>query len=74
LQEWICKVTRDGAGRDELIVVCEDIGGGLVDAYQDTLKRKLGIEARIELVGKGATASATQIDARQKPIRLLDER
>jgi phenylacetate-CoA ligase len=72
--EWICKVTRDGAGRDELIVVCEDTGGGLVDAYKDTLKRKLGIEARIELVGKGATASATQIDARQKPIRLLDER
>jgi phenylacetate-CoA ligase len=72
--EWICKVTRDGAGRDELIVVCEDLGGGQIPAYQDVLKRKLGIEARIELVGKGGTAVATQIDARQKPIRLLDER
>jgi phenylacetate-CoA ligase len=72
--EWICKVTRDGAGRDELIVVCEDSGSGQIGAYQDTLKRKLGIEARIQLVGKNETAALTQIDARQKPIRLLDER
>lgn len=72
--EWICKVTRDTAGRDELTVVCEDHGGTPVTAYQDTLKRKLGIEAQIELVAKGGTAAATQIEARQKPIRLLDER
>jgi phenylacetate-CoA ligase len=71
--EWICKVTRDGAGRDELTVICEDRGGA-IGAYQDTLKRKLGIEARIELVPPGGTAAATQIEARQKPIRLLDER
>jgi phenylacetate-CoA ligase len=71
--EWVCKVTRDGAGRDELIVVCED-RGGKIEAYQETLKRKLGIEARIELVPPGGTAAATQIEARQKPIRLLDER
>jgi phenylacetate-CoA ligase len=71
--EWICKVTRDSAGRDELTVVCEDRGGAIV-AYQDTLKRKLGIEARIELVPPGGTAAATQIEARQKPIRLVDER
>jgi phenylacetate-CoA ligase len=72
--EWICKVTRDAAGRDELIVVCEDRGGASIGAYQDTLKRKLGIEARIELVPPGGTAAQTQIEARQKPIRLLDER
>lgn len=72
--EWICKVTRDSAGRDELIVVCEDRGGSTIGAYQDTLKRKLGIEARIELVAPGGTAASTQIEARQKPIRLLDER
>jgi phenylacetate-CoA ligase len=72
--EWICKVSRDQAGRDELTVVCEDRGGAPIAAYQDTLKRKLGIEARIELVAPGGTAAATQIEARQKPIRLLDER
>ena len=72
--EWICKVTRDGAGRDELIVICEDTEGGMTGAYQDVLKRKLGIEARIELVKPGQTAVLTQIDVRQKPIRLLDER
>jgi phenylacetate-CoA ligase len=71
--EWVCKVVRDGAGRDELIVVCEDRGGQIAQ-YQETLKRKLGIEARIELVPVGGTAVATQIEARQKPIRLLDER
>jgi phenylacetate-CoA ligase len=71
--EWICKVVRDAAGRDELIVMCEDRGGEIAH-YQETLKRKLGIEARIELVAVGGTAAATQIEARQKPIRLLDER
>ena len=71
--EWICKVTRDDKGRDELTIVCEDRGGDM-GAYQDTLKRKLGIEARIELVAPGGTALATQIESRQKPIRLLDER
>jgi phenylacetate-CoA ligase len=72
--EWICKVMRDDAGRDELTVVCEDRGGAPVSAYQETLKRKLGIEAHIELVGPGGTAALTQIEARQKPIRLLDGR
>ncbi len=72
--EWICKVRRDDAGRDELTVICEDRGGTPVGAYEDTLKRKLGIEAAIVLVEVGGTAAATQIEARQKPIRLLDER
>jgi phenylacetate-CoA ligase len=71
--EWICKVSRDATGRDELTVICEDRGGEIL-AYQETLKRKLGIEARIELVPPGGTATATQIESRQKPIRLLDER
>ena len=71
--EWICKAVRDSTGRDELVVVCED-RGGQIKAYQDTLKRKLGIEARVELVGPGGTAALTQIESRQKPIRLLDER
>jgi phenylacetate-CoA ligase len=72
--EWICKVQRDEGGRDELVVVCEDTGGGQTEAYQAMLKLKLGIEAKIELVAKGGTAILTQIESRQKPIRLLDHR
>lgn len=72
--EWICRAVRDASGRDDLVVVCEDTGGGALEAYRAMLKRKLGIEAQVELVAKGATASLTQIDSRQKPIRLLDER
>ena len=71
--EWICKVVRDAQGRDELVVVCEDRGGN-PEAYRETLKRKLGIEAQVELVPPGGTAALTQIESRQKPIRLLDHR
>ncbi len=34
--------------------------------------QKLGVEVEVELVGLGATAPLTQIEARQKPIRLID--
>ena len=38
------------------------------------LKSKLGISLGVELVDKGSTAHLTQIDTRQKAIRLIDER
>jgi phenylacetate-CoA ligase len=72
--EYVCRVRRDAAGRDELIVVAESRGGGAVATYTDILKRRLGIEASVELVAPGATAVLTQIESRQKPIRLIDER
>jgi phenylacetate-CoA ligase len=72
--EYVCRVRRDGAGRDALIVVAESRGGGDIAPYTDILKRRLGIEAIVELVAPGATAPLTQIDSRQKPIRLIDER
>jgi phenylacetate-CoA ligase len=72
--EYICRVRRDDAGRDELIVVAESRGGQDDAPYTDILKRRLGIEAIVELVAPGATAPLTQIDSRQKPIRLIDER
>jgi phenylacetate-CoA ligase len=34
----------------------------------------LGSEVVVVMVGPGDTAETTQIDTRQKPIRLLDER
>ena len=38
------------------------------------LKRGLGVEVLVELAAPGATAPATQVETRQKPIRLIDER
>jgi phenylacetate-CoA ligase len=73
--EWICRAVRDAAGRDDLVVVCETADGtGDAALYRETLKRKLGIEPQVEFVGKGGTAPLTQIDSRQKPIRLIDAR
>lgn len=71
--EWICRAVRDGAGREELVVVAES-RGGVPEAYGELLKRRLGVEARVELVPPGGTAALTQIESRQKPIRLIDER
>lgn len=71
--EYVCKVRRDTGGRDVLTVVAESRGGDPAE-YRAVLKRKLGIEAEVELVAPGATAALTQIESRQKPIRLIDER
>lgn len=38
------------------------------------LRQGLGVEVAVVLVAPGGTAAATQIDVRQKPIRLIDER
>jgi phenylacetate-CoA ligase len=73
--EWVCKAVRDGVGRDELVVVCETASGeGDAQRYRDVLKRKLGIEPQVQFVGRGGTAALTQLESRQKPIRLIDER
>jgi phenylacetate-CoA ligase len=75
--EFVCRAERHG-GRDELIVVVEvrpgadrsDLGPELTRLF----RQKLGVEVGVELVGPGATAPLTEIDARQKPIRLIDRR
>jgi phenylacetate-CoA ligase len=72
--EYVCKVRRDAAGRDDMLVVMEHKGGGDAAEFAELLKRGLGIEVDVELVAPGATAPLTQIDVRQKPIRLIDER
>ena len=38
------------------------------------LRERLGVDVEVALVPPGGTAAATQIDTRQKPIRLVDER
>ncbi len=75
-KEFICRATRDSQDRDSFIVVAEatDLSPATAKAFADILKRKIGIEPEIELVAPGTTAALTQIDVRQKPIRLIDER
>ncbi len=72
LGEYICRVNADG-----LLTVTVEVSEGdqnLSNGMQALLKRKLGIEVALELASKGETAALTEIDRRQKPIRLIDER
>lgn len=76
--EYVCRVTRDGS-RDEMTVVVELRAGEARDAAAEErlralLRRNLGVDVRVELAPPGGTAPLTQIEARQKPIRLIDER
>jgi len=75
--EFICVVERDAAGRDELRVLVEVSGepaDELQASYADLLKTGLGLGVQVELVPIRGTSEFTQIDHRQKPLRLLDTR
>ena len=73
--EYVCRWTRDGA-REELTVVVEVYEESLpvAERLRTLLRDKLGVEVGVELTGPGGTAALTQIESRQKPIRLIDER
>ncbi|MEO9599453.1 phenylacetate--CoA ligase family protein [Parasphingorhabdus sp.] len=72
--EYVCYVTRDEKGRDEMKVALESRGGSDIGLLSELLRKGLGIDVAIDLVDVGGTAAASQIDVRQKPIRLIDER
>jgi phenylacetate-CoA ligase len=78
LGEYVCRLTRHGF-RDELTVLVE-VRPGISDrtavrrALEALLNAKLGVAVGVELVGPGETAPLTQIEARQKPVRLVDRR
>jgi phenylacetate-CoA ligase len=40
----------------------------------EVLRQRLGVAVIVELMGPGDTGRLSEIDARQKPIRLIDER
>ena len=78
LGEYVCRVTREGH-RDSMTVMIEvgadALGEPRIAAdLAALLRRKLGVEVDVEIVPAGGTSMFTQIEARQKPIRLLDER
>jgi phenylacetate-CoA ligase len=75
--EFFCRAVRDEAGRDDMIVMVE------VDTPQDAalseriralLKTRIGVEMKIALYPPGALGEFTEVDKRQKPKRLSDER
>ena len=75
--EFICRVRRDAAGRDEMTVTFEiTIGGNeaLAGTYQEILRRKTGVAVGVAFAEPGALAELTGIETRQKPQRLIDER
>ena len=75
--EYFCQVEKQ-AGLDVMKVVCEtqenNYSEELIDHIQMILKQRLGVVLKVELTGPGLTAEKTQINARQKPIRLIDLR
>ena len=71
--EYVCHLTRT-EGRDEMVVTIESRGGTDDAVLAALLRQGLGVEVAVNLCPPGATAAATQIDSRQKPIRLIDER
>ncbi len=79
LGEYVCTAIRDEKGRDDMIVSAEvsvegEARKALIGTYKEILKRKIGIEVQVELVSEGQLTPLTQVDVRQKPIRLIDNR
>ena len=77
--EYVCRARRAADGRDEMTVVVETRAGvvhteSLARAFGELLSRRVGVELQAELAAPGATAPLTQVDIRQKPLRLIDER
>jgi phenylacetate-CoA ligase len=74
--EFICRVHRDGA-RDAMTAHLEVRGErpeALRHRLEAALRSRLGIEIAVALEAPGALAPLTQVETRQKAIRLLDER
>jgi phenylacetate-CoA ligase len=75
--EFFCRATRDMSGRDEMTVMIETDAApseDLKQAFQTLLKTRIGVEMNVELYAPGALAELTEVDKRQKPKRLSDER
>jgi phenylacetate-CoA ligase len=71
--EFVCRV-ESRAGRDEMTVLVEVAGEAAIPAMEEALKTRLGVQIAVEAVPPGGTAALSQIESRQKPIRLIDAR
>lgn len=76
--EFYCRLETGGdaeeAPASERLTVVVEVSArpeGLADAMADSLRERLGVGLAVELVAPGETAAVTQIERRQKPLRLL---
>ncbi len=73
--EYVCTVDRDPVTRrDDMTVLLESRGGSDQVQLAALLRQGLGVEVTVELCAPSGTASLTQIESRQKAIRLIDRR
>jgi len=74
--EYVCTLRRGADLADRMTVTIEHRApdAAAIPALAEVLRRGLGVEVAVELVPPGGTAALTQIEVRQKPIRLIDER
>ena len=77
--EYVCRLVHRQAG-EELIVMAEMRTAHVVDVVAlarrvgEVLRQRIGVAMLVELTPPGGTATLSQIDSRQKPIRLIVER
>ena len=74
--EYVCRVQRDG-NRDEMSVTVEwraDLDAAAQARVSAFLRQRLGVDVHVDLVAPGGTAALTELESRQKPRRLIDER
>jgi len=77
--EFICVARRTRDGRDTLTVIAETMESqeswpAIAARFAERLRRRLGLDILVEPAHRGATAAKTQLETRQKPIRLIDDR
>ena len=77
--EFICVVTRDSGGREALEVrleIAASVGDRAAanDSLKALLRSRVGIECEVTLCAAGELSTLTQVESRQKPIRLIDNR
>ena len=72
--EYVCRVReRDGREEMEVLVEVRAREDGMAAAMEALLKERLGVQIGVVLSAPGETAALTQVEARQKPIRLIRE-
>ena len=75
--EFFCRAVRDKQGRDDMIVMVEinaDPSPELEKAYKALIKSRIGVDMPVEFHKPGSLADLTEVDKRQKPKRISDER
>lgn len=74
--EYLCVLSRDAVGREELCVRIECAAARdmpLHQQYREYLRRKLGVDVLVELVEPRSLSALTGVETRQKPVRLIKQ-